>query len=125
MKYIVLSPDGLPITMHRRNYPSREAANAALAEWCKRFDQQGYYAAVTRQISLTDLPAACEIRQLNERVEQTIENIEGALALIDQAQSLWPRSSDLWKALGTHYECIDSELDAIKEGGYSDAGEAQ
>jgi hypothetical protein len=59
MKFIVLSPDGIPIAPER--YNSRAEAEAALTEWCKRFERQGYYAAVGERIPLAELPSRCEI----------------------------------------------------------------
>jgi hypothetical protein len=59
MKFAVLSPDGIPIWPDL--YNTQAEAQAALAKWCKRFERQGYYAAVDRRIPLAELPARCEI----------------------------------------------------------------
>jgi hypothetical protein len=59
VRWTVLSPDGVPIAPE--TYPSEEAARKALAAWCKRFEAQGYYAAVDGRIALADLPGRCRI----------------------------------------------------------------
>jgi hypothetical protein len=59
MKFTVLSPDGIPIAPEL--YGSQAEAEAALREWCKRFERQGYYAAVDGRIALDELPSRCEI----------------------------------------------------------------
>jgi hypothetical protein len=61
-KYQVISPDGLPI--EPVTYRRREAAEAALARWCLRFTEQGYYAGVEERIALQDLPGRCRITEL-------------------------------------------------------------
>ena len=58
-RYSYLSPDGLPI--EPRTYATESEAAAALARWVRRFDGQGYYAAVDGRIALADLPAACTL----------------------------------------------------------------
>jgi hypothetical protein len=59
MRFVVLSPDGLPI--EPRSFPSREVAQKALQRWCRRFTAQGYYAAVGGHIPLDQLPARCQV----------------------------------------------------------------
>lgn len=59
----VLSPDGIRI--RREPFESRAAAEAELNEWCKRFQQQGYYAVVGR-IPLEYLPSRCIIEKEEE-----------------------------------------------------------
>lgn len=58
-RYVVLSPDDLPI--RPRPFPSRRAAERALAAWCGRFTLQGYYKACAGRLSLEELPARCRI----------------------------------------------------------------
>lgn len=60
-RFEVLSPDGIGIAP--RTWATREQAETALTQWCKRFEIQGYYAAVKGRIALTDLRAACEIKE--------------------------------------------------------------
>jgi hypothetical protein len=60
-RFIVISPDGLPIAP--TTYPTRQAAEDALTDWCRRFEPQGYYAAVSERIPLAELPARCEIKE--------------------------------------------------------------
>jgi hypothetical protein len=59
MKFTVLSPDGIPIWPDL--YNTQAEAQAALAKWCKRFERQGYYAAVDGRIALDELPHRCQI----------------------------------------------------------------
>jgi hypothetical protein len=59
VRWTVISPDGIPITPE--TYPSEEVARQALADWCRRFEAQGYYAAVDGRIMLADLPGRCQI----------------------------------------------------------------
>ena len=61
-RFNVISPDGLPIGSEPFN--SRKEAEAGLAEWCKRFETQGYYAAVSVLIPLADLPSWCLIEKI-------------------------------------------------------------
>jgi hypothetical protein len=59
VRWTVVSPDGVPIAPE--TYPSEEAARKALTDWCKRYEAQGYYAAVDGRIALSDLPARCRV----------------------------------------------------------------
>ena len=61
-RFEVLSPDGILIAP--RTWATREQAEAALTQWCERFEIQGYYAAVNGRITLADLRAACEIKEI-------------------------------------------------------------
>jgi hypothetical protein len=61
MRFIVWSPDGVPI--RPTPFRSREAAERALAAWCQRFAAQGFYASVSGRISLGLLPSSCRIQE--------------------------------------------------------------
>jgi hypothetical protein len=53
--YDVISPNGFPITCEPFN--SEKAAVKYAFQWCKRFEQQGYYSTSRREkILLVDLP---------------------------------------------------------------------
>lgn len=60
MKIVVLSPDNLPI--RPRPFPSMQAAQKGLADWCKRFEHQGYYASASGRIELALLRERCTFR---------------------------------------------------------------
>lgn len=57
--WIVLSPDGVPIT--DRAYPTALHALGALADWCARFADQGYYAGVDGPIPVAELAERCRV----------------------------------------------------------------
>jgi len=65
-RYMVVSPDGLPIAP-KHFYLTRERAVEALAEWCQRFVAQGYYAGVSERIPLAELPGRCTIVEREDR----------------------------------------------------------
>ena len=53
--YDVLSPDGFPITCEP--FHSEQDAVKYAFQWCKRFEQQGYYSTSRwEKIPLADLP---------------------------------------------------------------------
>jgi predicted lipid carrier protein YhbT len=53
--YDVLSPDGIPITCEP--FKSQKKAAKYGFEWCKRFEQQGYYSTSRwEKIPVEDLP---------------------------------------------------------------------
>jgi len=53
--YDVLSPDGFPISL--APFKTKRAAVKYALQWCKRFEQQGYYSTSRREkIPLEDLP---------------------------------------------------------------------
>ena len=60
-KYIVLSPDGIPISPD--TYPTKKGAREALKKWMKRYEMQGYYSSNSGRISLADLESMCEIKR--------------------------------------------------------------
>jgi hypothetical protein len=62
MRWVVDSPDGLPI--EPRTYASKAAALAALASWCRRFAAQGFYASTRGRIALDELPDRCVVREV-------------------------------------------------------------
>jgi hypothetical protein len=97
--WTVLSPDGVPIAPG--TYPSEEAARKALAVWCKRFEAQGYYAAVNGRIALSDLPGRCRIES-DETPDVKFARIADEI-----------KSNADWRALlaGTY----DDELTALDE----------
>jgi len=57
IKWVVISPDGLPISFDKWN--SREDAETGFNEWLKRFEGQGYYSSVKGRIALQDVQEAC------------------------------------------------------------------
>ena len=59
-QYDVISPDGIPIH-HSDRYPTKKAAKAAIKEWVKRYEQQGYYSSKDGRIPLRGLPKCCTI----------------------------------------------------------------
>jgi len=95
----VVSPDGIPITPE--THPTEEAAREALAAWCRRYEAQGYYAAVDGRITLADLPGRCRI--------ESDETPDAKFARI--AQEI--KTNADWRALlaGTY----DDELLALEE----------
>jgi hypothetical protein len=58
----VISPDGIPICSE--TFPSEEAARQGLAQWCKRFERQGYYSGTAGRIPLAELPARCVVEMV-------------------------------------------------------------
>jgi hypothetical protein len=59
-KYDVLSPDGFAISA-TETYNSVEKAKAALKQWMKRYEMQGYYSSNNGRISLNELESHCRI----------------------------------------------------------------
>jgi len=60
-KFDVLSPDGISIH-HEDVYDSPEAAKAALTEWVKRYEAQGYYSSGRNgRIPYDEIESYCEI----------------------------------------------------------------
>ena len=54
-KFNVLSPDGFPIS--REPFNSQKEAEAAIPQWCERYQEQGYYSTADRErIPVKDLP---------------------------------------------------------------------
>ncbi len=77
MVFDILSPDGFPI--HPTDtYTGIQAVNAAIADWCKRFEQQGYYSTIQNgervQIPLNELPDHLVIRPAFDPVEPIAES---------------------------------------------------
>lgn len=63
--YDVLSPDGFSISRDE-TWPTEEAARAAMMEWAKRYEQQGYYSTGNRyRIPVNELPSHCKIITLD------------------------------------------------------------
>lgn len=58
----VLSPDGITIEFDHFSYPSKEAAEKALAKWIKRYKFQGYYSSKGQRIPLNKLKFHCQIK---------------------------------------------------------------
>ena len=52
--YLVLSPDGLPVT--DEPFSNKKAAEDFIPLYCQRFTEQGYYAAIYSRIPLNELP---------------------------------------------------------------------
>jgi hypothetical protein len=107
VRWTVLSPDGVPIAPE--TYPSEEAARKALAAWCRRFEGQGYYAAVDGRIALADLPGRCRIES-DETPDAKFARIADEI-----------KTNADWRALlaGTH----DDEMVALDEIAKKYAGE--
>ena len=59
MKYIVLGPDGIPIS--KKHFPTRAEAERGVGEFIKRFEAQGYYAGVGYRLPLHQVAARCTI----------------------------------------------------------------
>ena len=58
--YDVISPDGFPITCEP--FHTQEQAVKYAFQWCKRFEQQGYYSTSRREkILLEDLPECLDL----------------------------------------------------------------
>ena len=60
VRYDVISPDGFAIHFSD-TYPSKVAANKALARWAKGFERQGYYSSNRGRIALSQLKSRCKI----------------------------------------------------------------
>ena len=65
-KFNVFSPDGFSIHM-TDTYKSPEAAHAALLEWKKRYEAQGYYSTGGNRIPLNVLELYCTIAEINKK----------------------------------------------------------
>lgn len=68
-KYIILSPDNIPIHHEQAFFTSIKKAKEFLTEWIKGYTAQGYYSQVCyngyrRQIPLEHLSDYCEIRTI-------------------------------------------------------------
>jgi hypothetical protein len=62
-KFDVISPDGFSI--HREDtYSSRNEAKKALAEWIKRYEDQGYYSSNKGRIPLDELADYCKVIEI-------------------------------------------------------------
>lgn len=57
----VLSPDGFTLEIEPEGYKGIACAKAAIKEWAKRFEHQGYYSSSRGRIPLYELEAACKI----------------------------------------------------------------
>jgi hypothetical protein len=54
-KFNVLSPDGFPISA--KPFNSQKEAEAAIPEWCERYEEQGHYTTADRErIPVKELP---------------------------------------------------------------------
>ena len=62
MKYIVLSPDGLPIS--KRSFATRADAERGVGSFIKRFEAQGYYAGVGYRLPLHQIAARCSVEAI-------------------------------------------------------------
>lgn len=107
VRWTVLSPDGVPIAPE--TYPSEDAARTALAAWCRRFEAQGYYAAVDGRIAIDDLQGRCRIES-DETPDAKFARIADEI-----------KSNADWRALlaGTY----DDEMVALDEIAKKYAGE--
>ncbi len=61
MKYIVLSPDGLPI--REKPFKDKVDAERGVAEFVKRFQVQGYYAGAGFKLELDQIAARCTVQE--------------------------------------------------------------
>lgn len=61
MKYIVLSPDGVPI--REKPFASKVDAERGVAEFVARFKAQGYYAGVGYRLELDEIAARCTVQE--------------------------------------------------------------
>jgi hypothetical protein len=59
MKYVVLGPDGIPIS--GKHFATRADAERGVGEFIKRFQSQGYYAGVGYRLSLHQIAARCTV----------------------------------------------------------------
>lgn len=62
-QYIAWGPDKIPIVPEPFN--TREAAEASLAEFPKRFHTQGYYSSVHGRIPLAEIIEHCRIEEVD------------------------------------------------------------
>lgn len=69
-KYNYLSPDGFSVCME--NFDTPKEAYEFFIEWCKQFEQQGYYSANSRRIDLWELPLKCNFFIDYEDTEEEI-----------------------------------------------------
>ena len=68
-KFNVLSPDGFPISAEPFN--SQKEAEAAIPQWCERYQEQGYYATSDRQrIPVKELPNHVQVVSATETPSQ-------------------------------------------------------
>lgn len=59
-KFNVLSPDGFPITAEPFN--SQREAEAAIPQWCERYQKQGFYTTTERErIPFKELPQRVQV----------------------------------------------------------------
>jgi hypothetical protein len=59
-KFNVLSPDGFPISAQPFN--SQKEAEAAIPEWCERYEEQGHYTTAERErIPVKELPSHVKV----------------------------------------------------------------
>ena len=70
-KYIILSPDNIPIHHDIPHFKTLKSAKARLSEWIQGYKAQGYYSQMCyngyrRQISLEHLTDYCTITNLND-----------------------------------------------------------
>lgn len=71
-KYIVLSPDNIPIHHDTPYFTSIKKAKEYLVQWIQGYQAQGYYSQIcyngyNRQISLEHLPDYCDIININDK----------------------------------------------------------
>ena len=64
--YHVISPDGFPLTLEP--FQSKRQAREFIPLWLKRYEQQGYYSAVTRRIPLDELRSYLRIVPSEEAI---------------------------------------------------------
>jgi hypothetical protein len=66
--YIVLSPDGIPLT--RELFSTKKEAKEYAKQWAKRYADQGYYSTYRfgfrEEIPAKSLASQCEIKEKEE-----------------------------------------------------------
>ncbi len=65
MKFIVWSPDGIPI--RERPFNSRAEAEQAITRFVARFIAQGYYAGVDGRLPLDEIASHCRIEEASQK----------------------------------------------------------
>jgi hypothetical protein len=91
-KYQIISPDGLPIT--DEPFESKQEALAYVHGWRDHFQQQGYYAGVSKRISLEELAGhltivpESEVEDVMKRMnDKSVNPVATALeSLMEQAE---------------------------------------
>jgi hypothetical protein len=61
-RYVVISPDGFPL--RPEPFATKREAEEFVSLWCKQYERQGYYAAISGKIPVEEL--ADHIRMCSE-----------------------------------------------------------